>query len=150
MKKKSNKRKKKNKKKAGNKNEIEKEIIKSISLFLNLKINNTEEKSFNYYNEEKIIDLKGSTKTSIFCCENKINKVIFFRNNQIEIEDELETLFRARKSKNNYFELIYPLIKMNYRDNRGIEKLDNRLWYVCRSHNQNNKYENKNEEYNLL
>jgi hypothetical protein len=39
---------------------------------------------------------------------------------------------------------------MNYRDNRGIEKLDNRLWYVCRSHNKNNKYENKNEEYNLL
>ena len=39
---------------------------------------------------------------------------------------------------------------MNYRDNRGIEKLDNRLWYVFRPYNQNNKYENKNEEYNLL
>ena len=39
---------------------------------------------------------------------------------------------------------------MNFRDYKEIEKLDNRLWYVFKTQNQDDKYENKNEEYNLL
>ena len=130
-----------------NKNGVEKVLIKPISLSFVFKRIDYEDKSFDYKKEINLI--KRSTKKSIFCCEN-INKDIIFRINQIDIDQEYETtLFKARKSKNNYFELIYPLIKMNFRDDKEIEKLDNRLWYMFGTQNQDNKYK-ENEQYNLL
>ena len=131
-----------------NKNGVEKVLIKPISLSFFFKIIDYEDKSFDYKKEINLIT--RSTKKSIFCCQKKSNKDIIFRNNQIDIDQEYETtLFRARKSKNNYFELIYPLIKMNFRDDKEIEKLDNRLWYMFGTQNQDKKYKG-NEEYNLL
>ena len=131
-----------------NKNGVEKVLIKPISLSFVFKRIDYEDKSFDYKKEINLIT--RSTKKSIFCCQKKSNKDIIFRNNQIDIDQEYETtLFRARKSKNNYFELIYPLIKMNFRDDKEIEKLDNRLWYMFGTQNQDNKYK-ENEQYNLL
>ena len=149
MKKKSNKRRNKNKKKKENKNQIIEIKNKVFGLILNLKINNPTENLFEY-NNDKVTNINGFTEKNIFCCKNKINNGIYFKNNQIDIKEELKILFRVRKSKNNYYELIYPLIKDAYRDQKEIEKLDSRIWYVLKSENQNNKYENENEEYNLL
>jgi len=59
-------------------------------------------------------------------------------------------IFKIRKSKNNYYELIYPLLKLTFNDYDKIEQLDDRMWYVFKSENQDNKYENENDSYNLL
>ena len=149
MKKKSNKRKNKNKKKKENKSQILEPKENILGLHLDLIINNSIENLIEY-NSDKVTNLKGFTEKSIYCCKNKTNNGIYFRNNQMDIEEGLKILFRARKSKNNYYELIYPLIKLAFRAHKEIEKLDNRMWYVLKSKIQNNIYINENEEYNLL
>jgi len=148
MKKRSNKKKNKNKKKKENKSQIVEPKNKVLGLFLDIKINTQIENLFEY-NDDKVKTITGFTEKSIFCCKNKMNNGIYFRNNQMNIEEEFNILFRVRISKNNYFELIYPIIKLSFRDHKEIEKLENKLWYVLKS-KKDNKYESENEEYNLL
>ena len=113
-------------------------------------------RSLNYTDDYKDIP-PYEIKESVFCLINSYNKRIYFRDNQTEIEDIFKILFKARKSKYNYYELIYPIIKLNFNDNNEIEKLDKRMWYVFNREKQNknekdegNQGGEKNEEYNLI
>ena len=103
--------------------------------------------STNIYGKDDI-NIDFTDKKSIFYCKNK--NVILPIDNQTEINEQLEICFRARKSKNNYYELIYPIIKIPYSDYSEIEKLDNRLWYILKSADPKNNSENPNDDYNLL
>ena len=115
----------------------------SLKLYLKFKTQ-TDGDLLNYLNDHKNSD-SYEIKESVFCLSHTIDKLIHFRDNQSKIEDILEILFKARKSKKNYYELIYPIIKLNFKDDNEIEKLDKRMWYVF-----NRKGQKKNEEYNLI
>ena len=120
---------------------------------------------FNNLNDNKTKIYK--IEESVFCLSDSFDKSIHFRVNQSKIEDMYEILFKARKSKKNYYELIYPIIRLNFNNNNEIEKLDKRMWYVFNREGQKknedknedknkdknedkNKDKNKNEEYNLM
>ena len=106
-----------------------------------------------YFKVEESFESHAITKEkNIFYCQSikEKNQYIYGIQKQIDIGEQLRMLFRARKSKNNYYELIYPIVKMFYFNYDEIKKLDNRMWYVFKSKNLDNKYENENEEYNLL
>ena len=126
--------------------ESNKEQNDSLKLYLNFQTQ-SDEYLLNYINDHKY-SKSYETKESVFCLSHSINKSIDFRDNQSEIEDIFEILFKARKSKKNYYELIYPIIKLNYKDKNEIEKLDKRIWYVFKREKQ--IIENKNEDYNLI
>ena len=104
-----------------------------------------------YFKVEESFELHLITKEkSINYCQGiKEEKHIYDIPKQIDKEEQLRMLFKARKSKNNYYELIYPIVKMFHFNYDEIEKLDNRMWYV-KPKSLDNKYENENEEYNLL
>ena len=134
---------------------IKKEESNSLKLFLDFNIN-TKNKLFNYSNNKKISKNYKIKEEIVYCCkntealENKNKNFIIFNSNQQEIKEEHELIFKIRKSKNNYYELIYPLLKLTFNDYDKIEQLDDRMWYVFKSENQDNKYENENDSYNLL
>ena len=121
-----------------------------LNLFFKTQDENNDEDIFDYN------DFDGSGKSfeqkekSIFYCKKRRKKNIFTFPDQKEIGDQYEIIFRARKSKFNYYELIYPIIKLNFRDTNDIAELDKRMWYLTNSENPNNKYKYKNEIYNLL
>ena len=93
--------------------------------------------------------VKKNEKNIFYCKEIKKSKICYFPE-QKKIDEKFEILFRARKSKFNHYELIYPIIKLNFRDTNNIAKLDNRMWYLTNSENKNNKYKYNNEIYNIL
>ena len=79
----------------------------------------------------------------------KNNNIISMKNHQSEFNySEGEILFYVRKSfKTSSFELINPVCKKMEKNENNIHNLNNRLWYVLKSNNDNN--ENNNEEYNI-
>ena len=107
---------------------------KNSRIFLNL----------NFEVNKSFITNSSTNGENIYYCQDIIGKkLIYDKDKQTDIDEKSRMLFRARKSKNNYYELIYPIVKFSYKDYEEISKLDNRLWYY-------NKNGNENEEYNLL
>ena len=138
----------KKKKKNANKQENINEQLKSSNpgLYLDFKINFNDFDLFDFSNVKNTNTPDITNGSNIFYCKDKKNK-IFTEYKQCDIKDEI--IFRARKSKKNYYELIYPIVKMSFSDCNEIEKLNKRMWYVFKSQNPENKYENKNEDYYL-
>ena len=140
MKKKGSKRRKKNKNKDEIKSEQEENRNPGIYLYYSTNI---------YENDNIHTDF--TDKKSIFYCRDKYNNnLIFPKENQTEINEQFEIGFRARKSKNDYYELIYPIIKIPFSDYSEIDKLNNRLWYIFKPVDPKNNNENPNDDYNLL
>ena len=107
---------------------------KNIRIILNM----------NFEVNKSFITNSSTNGENIYYCQDIIGKkLIYDKDKQTDIDEKSRMLFRARKSKNNYYELIYPIVKLSYKDYEEISKLDNRLWYY-------NKNGNENEEYNLL
>ena len=140
MKKKGSKRRKKNKNKDESKSEQEENRNPGLYLYYSTNI---------YENDNIHTDF--TDKKSIFYCRDKYNNnLIFPKENQTEINEQFEIGFRARKSKNDYYELIYPIIKIPFSDYSEIDKLNNRLWYIFKPVDPKNNNENPNDDYNLL
>ena len=140
MKKKGSKRRKKNKNKDESKSEQEENRNPGLYLYY----------STNIYENDNI-HTNFTDKKSIFYCRDKYNNnLIFPKENQTEINEQFEIGFRARKSKNDYYELIYPIIKIPFSDYSEIDKLNNRLWYIFKPVDPKNNNENPNDDYNLL
>ena len=124
-------------------------------LHLDFIINNSFENMFKYKKSQDSQDIITrlphffNNEKSIFYLKNlEYNKVVHCFD-QIEIKDNCETLFRARKSKNDYYELIYPIVKIFFSEYKDIKKLDKRMWYLLESDKKDFIYETNNEEYNL-
>ena len=121
-----------------------------LNLFFKTQDENNDEDIFDYNDFDGYKKPIKQKEKSIFYCKKRRKKNIFTFPDQKEIGAQYEIIFRARKSKFNYYELIYPIIKLNFRDTNDIAELDKRMWYLTNSENPNNKYKYKNEIYNLL
>ena len=106
--------------------------------------------NLNFEVNKDFISNHSTTEGNIYYCQDIIEQLIYDKAKQTDVDEKLRILFRARKSKNNLYELIYPLVKLSYSNYDEISDLDNRLWYYNKSKNKVIEYESKNEEYNLL
>ena len=128
------------------KNDDEKKGPKLCLLF---KTKNLNDILFDFTIKEDMIVTHETIDQNIYYFRRKNSNIIVNFNHQKDIiNEEGEILFRARKSKKGYYELIWPIAKFDSLDLDNLKNLDNRMWLVVKSEsNQNNKiiYENENE-----
>ena len=106
--------------------------------------------NFNYRQPESIsYNPYPIEKKSLYCYKNENDSYILFADKQIELPSSCSIIFRARKSKKEYYELISPILPGSYININYIDKLDKNLWFIFPTIDPSNKYENKNEEYYL-
>ena len=127
------------------KNDDEKKGPKLCLLF---KTKNLNDILFDFTIKEDMIVTHETIDQNIYYFRRKNSNIIVNFNHQKDIiNEEGEILFRARKSKKGYYELIWPIAKFDSLDLDNLRNLDNRMWLVVKSEsNQNNKiiYENEN------
>lgn len=123
-----------------------------IKLYLIFKTKNQSDSNFNYEEGNVMTVIDETTEDNFYYCRRAYtNKIVNYRK-QILIEDQDEILFRARKAKKGYYELIWPIAKVDSLDMNNLKDLDNKMWYVVNSENNKNTmsiYENKNDGYYL-
>lgn len=121
-------------------------------LSLIFKTKNSDKNVFDY-SQSGIITVKHETEDkSIYYCRTLYTNKIVIYEEQKYIDDECQILFRARKSKKGYYELIWPIAKFDSLDEDNLDDLDNKIWFVVKSdNNENNQiiYENENDDYYL-
>lgn len=110
------------------------------------------------YQDETTLNCDKNFETIGECnyyCRPKYS--IYYKNDSIinykdhtNIDEDDDILFKARKSKNNSFELIKPLPKKSSLNLDYNSKLDGKMWLTLPSENDCCFFENKNEQYNLL
>lgn len=105
---------------------------------------------FNYKKNE-VLRVSHNTKNKCYYyCRGKYSNNINIYQNQLDIEQNSDILFKARKSKNGYYELINPIMRYSNIDLDSINNLDEKMWYVLPSEKDNCVFENENEPYNLI
>ena len=129
--------------------DLEKTQEKEIKLSLSFKTQNFDEPCFDYslgnvYNVNH--DLEDE---KLFYCRTKYQNNIFTYTDQKEIRD-CDILFFARKSKNKYYELSWPITKFKIADTYNIENLNNKMWLIQNTENNDKLiYEIENSPYYL-
>ena len=126
-------------------------------LILNFKTWNSENSSIFNYQNEKIIDRDEKTiEKNIYLCRDDNNEVDNDNYNNIVVEKYHEginrnfiLLFRARKNKENNYEIINVVRKKMEKTPDNINKLDNKMWLVMPSMGEE-LYANYNKPYYLL
>ena len=110
---------------------------------------NAEANLFNYKKNEVLkVTHKTKDKCSFYCRDIYSNNINNYTK-QIDIDQNSEILFKARKSINGYYELINPIFRYSNLDIDSINKLENKMWYVLPSQKGSCVFENENEPYNL-
>ena len=121
-------------------------------LNLNFKSWNSENSTIFNYQDQSISESEEKTsEKDIYLCRNEDYK----ENNIIrkychdEIKRSLSILFRARKNKENNYELINVVRKKMEKTVDNIDKLDNKMWLVMPSMGET-LYDNYNKPYYLM
>ena len=129
--------------------QINNEKEKIIKLSLSFKIRNSDDSSFNY-KESDVFTVKHDTseERSFYCRTQSNNKIITIIK-QMELQQGCYILFLARKSKNKYYELIWPIAKFDILDLYNLKNLDYKMWYLVKAEEEKPLYENENEDYYL-
>ena len=137
--------------------EKEKNKIIKPKLYLSFITRNSDEDIFFDYNERSdswpSIYIETTEKRAFYYRE-KYSNLIDNKKDQKELNEiyNIDILFLARKSKKGYYELIWPIVIFNCLDTNNINKLDNKMWLLMKTENNNKSkplYENENEEYYL-
>ena len=120
-----------------------------IILEFKFKTKNNEEIAFDYTSDQVTTVKDEATESNYYFklqYSNNINKC----GEQKDIDNMCDNLLlRIRKSKNGYYELINPIVKIDSTDIDNLEKLNKKMWLVMKSNNDAIKYENENEPYYL-
>ena len=126
---------------------IEKEESSLSLIFRTLNSNST---FFDYTNKAVITVYHTSFDKIKYYYRVEKTNIINNIENQTDIENSNTILFKARKSRNGYYELILPIAKLDSLDINNLNNLDNKMWLLQRTtNNKEIKYENRNELYYL-
>ena len=118
-------------------------------LHLIFKTFNSDNVIFDYSKKEVLTVNHNTTEKNSFYCRKKTNKIYNFIKHE-DIDQQYEILFRARKSKKGYYELIHPISRSINLDISNLNRLDNSMWLILQSQEKDGLYKNENGEYNLL
>ena len=80
-------------------------------LYLIFKTFNSDNVIFDYSKKEVLTVNHNTTEKNSFYCRKKTNKINNFIKHE-DIDQQYEILFRARKSKKGYYELIHPISRI--------------------------------------
>ena len=120
----------------------------NLKLSCTFKINKILKSIFDYQSHNNKISKEEAQKDIYFCKGN--NNKIFLVKNHNDIKYEYEVLFKSRFSKKyNQYELINPLRKNMNNTLDNIENLNNKMWLVLKSENDD-LYEYGNKDYYLM
>ena len=127
---------------------IEKEESSLSLIFKTLNSNST---FFDYTNKTVITVYHTSFDKIMYYYRVEKTNIINKKENQTDIENSNTILFKARKSRNGYYELILPIAKLDSLDINNLNNLDNKMWLLQRTTKNNSKieYENRNGLYYL-
>ena len=138
--------------------EKEKNKIIEPKLYLSLITRNSDEDIFFDYSEKSdlwpLVYIE-TTEERVFYYREKYSNLIDNKKDQKELNEinNIDILFLARKSKKGYYELISPIVIFDCLNMNIINNLDNKMWLLMKTENDDNKikplYENENEEYYL-
>lgn len=106
---------------------------------------------FNYQDESTTKYVEKTSEKDIYLCRNEDYKEsnIITKSCHEEIKRSLSILFRARKNKENNYELINVVRKKMEKTVDNIDKLDNKMWLVMPSMGET-LYDNYNKPYYLM
>ena len=128
---------------------IQQKIPKLCLLF---KTRNSEKYFFDYCKEEVFTVNHETTEERYFYCRGKFNNNIFNRAEQKDIPQYCDILFLARKSKNGYYELIWPIAGFERTDIYSLNHLNNKMWLIQKFQDNDTNtfpYEIENKPYYL-
>ena len=123
---------------------------KDYELVSNFKTWRTDKTSiFDYMNSDvSEVNHTTSDENTYYCRTGETSRIIT-QDKQMDVNKEDTILFRARKNKDNKYELINVVRKKMKKNISNIENLDNKMWLVMSSENKE-KFENKNRPYYLM
>ena len=125
---------------------IEKEESSLSLIFRTLNSNST---FFDYTNKAVITVYHTSFDKIKYYYRVEKTNIINNIENQTDIENSNTILFKARKSRNGYYELILPIAKLDSLDINNLNNLDNKMWLLQTINNPKIEYENRNNLYYL-
>ena len=132
-----------------NTNTVQKKKEIDPKLSLTFKIFLAEGELFSY-KTDNVLTINHSTSNKYYYYSKQQGKNIIVNNEKhTSIQSNCEILFKARKSKNGYYELINPIHRGDVLDLDIIENLNKKMWRVLPSEKGATKYEEQNEPYNL-
>ena len=111
---------------------------------------NSDADLFNYKKNEVLKVTHNTISKCFFYCRDKFSNNIYNYTRQIDIDQNSDILFKARRSLKDYYELINPIMKYSNLDLDNINRLSDKMWYVLPSVKGCCIFENENEPYNLL
>ena len=103
-------------------------------------------------NENEVIKRKDeATESNQYFCRNGLNKwKVNKYPEQKKIDKDCDLVFfRARKSKNGYYELINPIAKIDSLDSDNLKELNKKMWLLMKSEDNTIEYKIENEPYYL-
>ena len=131
------------------KNGKETEPKKKTKIILDFKTTNDGRPAFDY-TSDIVKTVKDEVSESNYYFKPQYSNTINRYGEQNDAENNCDSLLlRVRKSKNGYYELINPIVKIDITDVDNLEKLNKKMWLVMKSNNDAIKYENENEPYYL-
>ena len=102
------------------------------------------------YKTDNVLTINHSTSNKYYYYSKQQGKNIIVNNEKhTSIQSNCEILFKARKSKNGYYELINPIHRGDVLDLDIIQNLNKKMWLVLPSEKGETKYDEQNEPYNL-
>ena len=121
----------------------------NVKLSLSFKIFMDEGGLFNYKSDNVLtINHSTSNRCYYYCRQQGKNIIVNFEKHDY-IQPNCEILFKARKSKYGYYELINPIHTGDVLNLDNIENLNQKMWLVLPSERGESKYEEQNKPYNL-
>ena len=118
-------------------------------LSLVFKLFNSDGELFDYKKNESLTVIHETSKECFYYCKIQGKNNIINSEKHYNIQSNCDILFRARKSKNHYYEIINPIHTSYILDLNNIEQLDKKMWLVLTSEEEDCKYENLNAPYYL-
>ena len=107
--------------------------------------------SVGIFDYQKAIVVQTNSNTDLddnYYCKPQYNNCIGKYDSHCDISKAESFLFRARKNRNNNYEIMNALKKNMKKTKENINKLDNKLWFVVKPENEG-VFENNNKLYNL-
>lgn len=118
-------------------------------LSLVFKLFNSDGELFNYKINQSLTITHETSKECFYYCKVQGKNNIVNSEKHYNIDSNCDILFKARKSKNHYYEIINPIHTSDILDLNNIKELDKKMWLVLTSEEGDCKYENQNAPYNL-
>ena len=107
--------------------------------------------SVGIFDYQKAFVVQTNSNTDLddnYYCKRQYNNCIDKYDSHSYISKAESFLFRARKNRNNNYEIMNALKKNMKKTKENISKLDNKLWFVIKPENEG-VFENNNKLYNL-